>query len=151
MTTKRDTILDNIVTCLKSITVANGFSVTVNSANVVRKMLFWDQVLSAPALCVLGGEEIFYQMEGQIGSLFTVKILAYSKNTSDPQTGVCNLIGDVIKALDSSTYNPSHSKLKQFVRVRTDEGWLHGEEGFEGMGLFELYVQFEYVFAYGSP
>ncbi len=143
----RDTILNGLKTCLENITVAKGFHKSVNK--VVREFLYYDAVITFPALMILGGEEVF---EDEFGSCtlsrLQVRIIGYSKNSSNPEQEQCELLEDVLICLNNDSYNPYKSKFRP-IRVDTDEGLIHAAG--EGVSMFILTVEMIYKFERSAP
>lgn len=142
----RDTILDAYKSLFEGISTTNGYNCDVQK--VERKMLFWDTEEAFPVLMVLGGNEEFDDtLGGRVYSTLHVKIRGYSQNTADPETALCNIIDDVITALDS----PSNAYAGQttLVNLTTDEGWFHLQQ--QGFGMFEMEITVLYTFERGEP
>jgi len=142
----RDTVLDSFKTLLQGISTASGYNTDV--VKVERKMLYWDAETDFPVLMVLGGEEEFEDTLGDVVySSLHINIRGYSQDSTDPETALCNIIADVIKAIDSTsnTYRDSTT----IVRLETDEGWFNFQE--QGFGYFDLEVVVMYSFSKGNP
>lgn len=147
MSSNRDTILDGLKSTLENITIANSFNNDVYK--VERKFLYYDHVFNFPYLMVLGGAESF---EDQLGdytiSTMTVRILGYHKDKDNPEQAQCDLIEDVMKCLDSDTYNSYKSKMRP-IDIDTDEGALH--DAAEGLSMFVLTLEITYRFKRDTP
>jgi hypothetical protein len=147
MSSNRDTILDALKTTLENITTNNSFN--NNVYKVDRKFLYFDNVFNFPYLLVLGGSESFNdQFGGYTVSTLTVRIMGYHKDKDNPEQAQCDLIEDVLKCLDSDTYNTNKSKMKP-IGIDTDEGVLH-ELG-EGLSMFVLTLEMIYRFKRDTP
>ena len=143
----RDTILESFKTMAGNITVGNGFVTTV--AKSERKFTFWDQIKEYPHVMILGGDESFEDtLGGETSSWMELKIKGYSRDREEPEVALCNIIGDLIRALNSSTYN-SYRTSTMMLGVQTDEGWIHSES--EGIGMFQINVRVLYQFDRGNP
>jgi hypothetical protein len=147
MASNRNTVLDAIKTTLENITVANSFNYDVYQ--VSRKFLYYDNVFNFPYLLVLGAGEIY---EDQLGdytvSRLTVRIMGYHKDKDNPELAQCKLIEDVLKCLESDTYNTYKSKMRP-ISIDTDEGVLH-DLG-EGLSMFVLNLEVIYRFKRTTP
>ena len=142
----RDTILDNFKQLLSDISTANGYNCDVTK--VERKMLYWDVEESFPVLMVLGGNEEYEDTLGSVVySTLHIRIRGYSQDSTDPETALCNIIADVIKAIDSQD-NPYRNETS-IIRLETDEGWFNFQE--QGFGYFDLEVTVRYSFEKGNP
>jgi len=143
---RRDAILDSFKQLLSTITTANGYNCDV--AKVERKMLYWDAEESFPVLMVLGGNEEFEDTLGSVVySTLHIRIRGYSQDSTDPETALCNIIADVIKAIDSQD-NPYRNETT-FIRLETDEGWFNFQE--QGFGYFDLEITVLYSYEKGNP
>lgn len=143
----RDTILDGLVSTFENITLANGFHSDIGK--VLRKFIYWDAVFTYPSLMVLGGQEVFEdQMNIHTISRFNVRVIGYSKNKSNPEQAQCELIEDVLKCFENSTYNTYLSKMRP-IQIDTDEGMLH--EAGEGVGMFIFTIEVIYRYSRSSP
>jgi len=143
----RDHVLEDFKTCLTNITKANGFQNDVSE--VIRKFVYYDSVGSFPLLMVLGGGEDF---DDQMGNMTTsnmkIRIAGYSKDSLDPESASCSLIADILKCIDSDTYNSWKLKMVP-ISLETDEGMLH-EVG-EGVAMFVLNLLVVYRFNRSIP
>lgn len=143
----RDHVLEDFKTCLTNITTANGFQ--NNVSEVVRKFIYFDGVPSFPLLMVLGGGEKFEDLMGnKTRSLLNIRIVGYSKDSADPESASCSLIADVLKCIDSDTYNTWKKRMLP-LDLETDEGMLH--EAGEGVAMFVITLQVNYTFTRSSP
>jgi len=143
----RNTILENFKTMGLNIKETNGFTSTVVKCE--RKFTFWDQVQEFPHLMVLGGDEAFEDtLDNETGSWMDVRIKGYTQDKENPEVPLCNIIADIVKALNNPTYNPNAAKTL-VSGVKTDEGWLHSES--EGLGMFEVGVKVFYKFSRTNP
>ena len=142
----RDTILDAYKTLLEGISTSNGYNTDVQ--RVERKMLFWDTEEHFPVLMVLGGNEEFEDtLGGKVYSNLHIKIRGYSQNSSDPESALCDIIDDVLTAVDSASN--TYASMTTLVGVTTDEGWFHLQQ--QGFGMFEVEVVVFYSFERGNP
>ena len=143
---KRDTILEAYKTLLGTISTTNGYNTDVQ--RVERKMLFWDTEEHFPVLMVLGGNEEFEDtLGGSVYSTLHIKIRGYSQNSSDPESALCDIIDDVITALDSD--DNTYKGETTLVSLSTDEGWFHLQQ--QGFGFFEIEITVLYTFERGNP
>lgn len=143
----RNDILDRMVSALENITITNSFENTVNE--VERKFLYVDQVKSFPKLMVLGGDEVFDDTDRtHTISFFDIRIIGFTKNKKEPEVALCSLLSDVLKIVNSSTYNSDYEKMTP-KRVETDEGLLH--ESGEGFAMFILTVECVYRWLRSTP
>ena len=146
MSTRND-ILEDFKTCLNYIQVGNGFNFNVKK--VVRKFLHWSDVNTYPILMVLGGDEDYEDDFGdQTLAIMIMKIKGYSKDKSEPEIALNELMADVRKCLENETYNPHKAKMK-IERTLTDEGWLSLDT--EGLGMFEMQLRVYYKFVRSNP
>jgi len=144
--TTRDTILDSFKDLLSTISTANGYNTDV--AKVERKMLYWDAEETFPVLMVIGGNEEFEDtLGGPVYSTLHIKIRGYSQDSTDPETALCDIIADVLKAIDST--DNSYRGETTIVSLETDEGWFNFQE--QGFGYFDLEVTVLYSFTKGNP
>ena len=144
----RNTILASLVTTLGNIKKINGFHHDLLQP-ILRKFLYWDHVYTYPALMVLGGGEHF---EDQLGpttiSTMMVRIAGYTQDVQDPEVESCNMIEDIIKCLETASYNPYHSSMA-LVDLDTDEGRLNEET--PGIAMFVLSLKVIYKYNRTSP
>jgi len=146
MSTRND-ILEDFKAALKYIKINNGFSENVKA--VERKFLHWSNVNTYPILMVLGGDEEFDEEFGdQTQVEMVLKIKGYSKDKTEPEVALCNLIADTWKCLESDIYNQHKAKMRP-VRLLTDEGWLNVDT--EGLGMFELELRVRFRFSRSDP
>ena len=143
----RNDILKDLKTTLEYIKVNNGFS--ENIKDVERKFLHWSNINTYPVLMVLGGNEEFDEEFGDQTQVdMELKIKGYSKDKSEPEVALCNLIADTWKCLENDTYNSHKAKMRP-VRMLTDEGWLNLDT--EGLAMFELQFIVHYRFSRSNP
>lgn len=142
----RNTILDDFVTCLSSISIASGYEQDIDQT--VRAFLPYEKIFTFPVLMVLGGGEEFTPLiDGDIQSLFSIIIRGYTKNVDTPEKTSCDLIKDVLKVLEST--ENTHKEIMQIISIATDEGFFGLE--FEGAAMFEILVQMQYQFPHENP
>lgn len=143
---ERNDILDHFVSLLSGISVANGYVNDV--AKVNRGMLYWDQEETFPVLMVIGGDEDYEDtLDGNVISTLHVLIRGYSQDASAPETALCSIIADTLKAIDSTSNN--YRSGMSIVSLATDEGWFNFQE--QSFGYFDLEVTVLYSFVRGNP
>ncbi len=147
MSTRND-FLNSLKTTVGNITTTNGFTNTVKK--VERRFVPYDQVFEFPTLCVLGGDEIFEDIMGGYArsNPFNIRILGYAKSVSEPEVAQCSLIADVLKVIDSATYNSNKSKMRP-KGLETDEGMIYALS--EGVTLFVLTIESFMKFQWSNP
>jgi hypothetical protein len=74
--------------------------------------------------------------------------VGYSKDSADPESASCSLIADVLKCIDSDTYNTWKKRMLP-LDLETDEGMLH--EAGEGVAMFVITLQINYTFTRSTP
>lgn len=124
-TPARQAILDNIETTLQSITVANGYDVTVDT--VEREVKEWDSV-GAGSLPWLGfmpeAERLEYQPGGVMRVTLPVAVVGHVNATtaSDRCDKLSDLIDATVAALSADTTRGANATMTTVLDVATDEG-----------------------------
>lgn len=142
----RNNLLEGLKNTLFNIKTSNGFNNKVS--DVVRKFVWYDQIQSFPYLMVLGGDEPFEDEFGNSLSRLSTRVVGYAKDSKEPEVAQCELIEDVLKCIDSDSYNPNKKKMRP-IKVETDEGMLHSVS--DGVSMFVLFLEFIYKFDRSNP
>jgi hypothetical protein len=141
--TKRQKIIDALVTVFKQI---DGTENVWNSNlfnNVYSKMIFWDEINDYPTVSVVSGGETREYLPGDFKwGYLTVNIRIYV-NCEDPKTELEGIFSDIEKALDANntlTVNGNHLCTDiRILSISDDEGLL------APVGVGEMVLQIQYT------
>lgn len=140
MPTKRDQILDNLVTILQGITTDNGYSVDIGE--VSREPEHWEDVRRFPACYVM--EDIEDPNLSEIETIndckWSVGLLAYVKHRTSLSTEIEKFIGDIKKILllDANETVSGVAIFLDIDEVRNVSLWQ------KEIGIFEIDLRIEY-------
>tara|TARA_R100001163_G_scaffold45116_1_gene33982 strand:+ start:270 stop:722 length:453 start_codon:yes stop_codon:yes gene_type:complete len=144
-TTRRQSIVNALVTQLKTINGTGAFLTNVNN-NVSPRLKFWDEVDDFPAIHLNAGSETReYQGGGYKDRFLSVTIRCYV-NEDDAVTALDKLLEDVETVLESDTQlsytdrQGSTQSVQQITisSIDTDEGVL------DPLGVGEILIEVRY-------
>lgn len=144
-TSRRNAIVQALVTLLKTIDGGSTFRSNVNN-NVVGRLMFWDEVNDFPSVHLAAGAETRqYQGGGYKDRFLVVTIRCYvnEENANDALEALMEDIETVIEDNNRLAYtdrdgNEQFTQLISIVSIDTDEGVL------EPLGIGELICEVRY-------
>ena len=144
-TSRRNAIVQSLVTLLKTIDGGTAFRSNLNN-NVVGRLMFWDEVEDFPSAHLSAGAETRqYQGAGYKDRFLVVTIRVYvnTENANDALEALMEDIETVIEDNNRLAYtdrdgNEQFTQLISIVSIDTDEGVL------EPLGIGELICEVRY-------
>lgn len=137
---KRESIKQQLITRLNSITKANGYS--IEPVHISDNMKHWEELSadSFPALLIVGGDEVYsYATNRSIDSSMMPVIVGYVKSEEQSDTQLNALIRAVRSAILGTNKTEAGLAFITYVdRVSTDKGSLRPIAAFE-MSLRIIY------------
>ena len=144
MATKRELILQDLISTLQSITTANGYALNVQ--NVDRHIEHWEKVAEFPALFVVSGDERIEHKPGLTERAnWSVGIVGYVKSEDQKSQEVEKLIGDVKKAVMVDTTRGGNATATTVDEIRDLSVVL------SPYGIFEMDLTIIYHYEVSSP
>ena len=125
VTPRRKLILDDYITALSGITIANGYKTTVVTVERVIKSWEGSKPGEKPSIGILPQrEDITHEPSQQMRVDMTVVLVCHVIGTSaaDRYTKLNDLLDDVIVALNFDTSRNGQAVSTTIVSVETDEG-----------------------------
>lgn len=145
--TQRKKIVDAYVDELK-LRLNGQFPYNSNvSNNVHGNVLFIDQIVQFPSICVVAGDESRqYQPDGFKWRFLSIEIRVYVSDETDPQEELALLLEDIERVIDNNdvlvyddTVDPSlKTTSSTILSISTDEGVL------SPLGVGEIAIQVRY-------
>lgn len=145
-----ETIIEDVLTDLGAISIANGFRTT--PATVSRKFRNWDELSESdyPALFLASGDEVIIDETNlEINSMHQFVIIGYVRFSEHQAIGeiastqLIRLIADVKEKLYADRTRGDNAVNTYIRSVETDEGM------FEPIAIFRMVAELEYEY-YGT-
>ena len=152
---KRELIVENMVTQLGTISVAGGYNFDISALDIYERLLTFDELgqIRLPCLTVtMGTENATVVLMGSVpkyrGS-FPVFVQGFIKS-EDKQTirrMAERMLRDVRKLIFVDMTRGGYAHTQKLTSIKTDEGML----AYEGYGVFEIELEIVYDYLADAP